>query len=122
MTILQLAITHLFLLLGASLTRLLGGFFDLLGLGAVVAPSQPHTRGNKHAKHVRDQHRSSFLRGLGVWLSHSTGGIAGGGLFEFDVQTAKHVLPVAIVFVAKVVLSNLSYAYALFPSSILYSR
>jgi hypothetical protein len=40
------------------------------------------------------------------------GGIAGGGLFEFDLQIAKLVLPCAVIFVAKVVLSNLSFAYA----------
>jgi hypothetical protein len=43
-------------------------------------------------------------------LSHGSGGIAGGGLFEFDVHIAKQVLPVAVVFIVKVLLSNFSFA------------
>ena len=44
-----------------------------------------------------------------VWSS--AGGIAGGGFLEFDGRIAREVLPLAIVFVGKVVLSNLSFAY-----------
>jgi hypothetical protein len=43
-------------------------------------------------------------------LRNGSGGIAGGGLFEFDRKTARQVLPLALVYVGKVVLSNLSFA------------
>lgn len=49
------------------------------------------------------------------WLTHGSGGISGGGLLEWQRQSAKHVLPAAIIFAAKVVLSNLSYAHAALP-------
>ncbi|KAF2149406.1 hypothetical protein K461DRAFT_281780 [Myriangium duriaei CBS 260.36] len=119
MTFLQLAITHVFILGSASLTRGLRGLFDLLGVGAVVSPSQAHTRGSRPSKYTGGQRHRSVLRNITVWLTHGSGGIAGGGLFEFDLQTAKRVLPVAIVFVAKVILSNLSYAYAYLPKYML---
>jgi hypothetical protein len=97
------------LLIGfSSLTRGLDRPFRWLGLGPAVAPAFPvapqggaYRGGNK--KHV--------LRSIGRWLSHGSGGIAGGGLFEFDVQTAKQVLPLAVVFVVKILLSNFSFAY-----------
>ena len=47
---------------------------------------------------------------FGRWLTNGSGGIAGGGLFEFDWQVAKQVLPLAIIFCFKVVLSNFSFA------------
>ncbi|GAM89864.1 hypothetical protein ANO11243_079040 [Dothideomycetidae sp. 11243] len=115
MTLLQLGITHIFILGFASLTRGLSGVFDLLGLGAVVAPSTAQARGLKPSKYVGGQRNRSYLRNISFWLTHGSGGISGGGLFEFDMMTAKHVLPVAVVFVVKVVLSNLSYAYAVLP-------
>jgi len=49
-------------------------------------------------------------RSFARWLSNGSGGIAGGGLFEFDFQIAKQVLPLAVVFVVKVLLSNFSFA------------
>jgi hypothetical protein len=44
------------------------------------------------------------------WLSNGSGGIAGGGLLEFDGKVARQVLPLAVVFVGKVLLSNMSFA------------
>lgn len=44
------------------------------------------------------------------WMTNGSGGIAGGGLFEFDLKVAKQVLPLALVFCLKVVLSNFSFA------------
>jgi hypothetical protein len=96
------------LLIGfSSFTRALDRPFRWLGLGPAVAPSFPiapqggaYRGGNK--KHV--------LLSAGRWLSHGSGGIAGGGLFEFDLQIAKQVLPLSIVFVVKVLLSNFSFA------------
>lgn len=51
---------------------------------------------------------------VGRWLFTTSGGIAGGGLFEFDYHIAKQLLPLAIIFVAKVLLSNYSYACVAF--------
>jgi hypothetical protein len=56
---------------------------------------------------------------MSSWTSSFSGGIAGGGLLEFDFQVVKQVLPVAVIFVAKVSLSNLSFAYAQLPIYIL---
>tara|TARA_R110002003_G_scaffold25_13_gene1233 strand:- start:7803 stop:8192 length:390 start_codon:yes stop_codon:yes gene_type:complete len=106
-TYVQLVLTHVLLVGFSSLTRALDRPFRWLGLGPAVAPSFPvapqewaYRGGNK--KHI--------LRSIGRWLSHGSGGIAGGGLFEFDWQVAKQVLPLAAVFVVKVVLSNFSFA------------
>lgn len=111
LTLVQLAFTHVFVLGFASLTRGLGAFFKMLGLGAVVAPSQAYTRSSRSMRYRGGQKHKSIWQNISTWFTHGSGGIAGGGLFEFQWKSAKHVLPVAVVFVAKVVLSNLSYAY-----------
>jgi hypothetical protein len=78
-----------------------------LGLGAAVAPSFPvASQGGAY----RGGNKKHIARSIGRWLSHGSGGIAGGGLFEFDVHIAKQVLPVAVVFIVKVLLSNFSFA------------
>ena len=110
MTLLQLLITHVLVLGFASLTRGLRSFFELLGLGAVVAPGTAYTAGNRASRYRGGQRNRTVMQNIKVWLTHGSGGIAGGGLFEFQTRTAKHILPVAVVFVTKVVLSNLSYA------------
>ena len=43
-------------------------------------------------------------------VTNGQGGIAGGGLLEFELQTALLILPLAVVFFAKILLSNLSFA------------
>lgn len=103
------------LLIGfSSLTRALDRPLRWLGFGPAVAPSFPVApqggayRGNKN--HI--------LLSIRRWLSPGSGGIAGGGLFEFDVQIAKQVLPLSIVFVVKVLLSNFSFAYVIPPPQI----
>jgi hypothetical protein len=110
-TYIQLILTHILLIGFSSLTRGLDRPFRQLGLGPAVAPAFPiapqggaYRGGNK--KHI--------LRSIGLWLSHGSGGIAGGGLFEFDTQIAKQVLPLSIVFVVKILLSNFSFAYGLY--------
>ncbi|KAF2036516.1 hypothetical protein EK21DRAFT_83478 [Setomelanomma holmii] len=112
-TYIQLILTHIMLIGFSTFTRALDRPFRWLGLGPAVAPSFPvapqggaYRGGNK--KHI--------LRSIGRWLSHGSGGIAGGGLFEFDVVVAKQVLPLAAVFVVKVILSNFSFAYAPLPT------
>jgi hypothetical protein len=92
-TYVQLILTHILLIGFSSLTRGLVNPLRRLGLGAAVAPAMPVAP-------------TRFLR----WLSNGSGGIAGGGLFEFDYAIAKQVLPLAGVFVAKVLLSNFSFA------------
>ncbi|KAF2642620.1 hypothetical protein P280DRAFT_467946 [Massarina eburnea CBS 473.64] len=107
---LQLVLTHTFLVAFASLTRGLGTPLRRLGFGAAVAPAYPvATTGGGFRTPAKQ--RSTFMR-FGNWLTNGSGGIAGGGLFEFDLQVAKQVLPLAFVFSMKVVLSNFSFAYA----------
>lgn len=103
----QLILTHLLLIGFSSLTRGLGSSLRRLGLGAAVAPAIPVApQGGAFRNTSAKSGASRFLR----WLSNGSGGIAGGGLFEFDYAIAKQVLPLAGVFVAKVLLSNFSFA------------
>ncbi|KZM25712.1 uncharacterized protein EKO05_0006046 [Ascochyta rabiei] len=108
-TYLQLILTHLLLVAFSSLTRGLASPLRRLGFGAAVAPAIPIAPigGAFRSVNIRTG-VARFLR----WLTNGSGGIAGGGLFEFDFCVAKHVLPLAAVFVAKVLLSNFSFAYA----------
>ncbi|CAN9083401.1 unnamed protein product [Alternaria alternata] len=108
----QLIITHILLILVSSLLRFSSNPLHFIGFGAAVPPSQPAApqggafRGNK----------KPGIYAFARWLSNGSGGIAGGGLFEFDWQIAKQVLPLAVVFVVKVLLSNFSFAYAPLPT------
>jgi len=115
MTLLQLLITHLLLLLFASLTRGLEPLLSLLGLSALVAPSHAHARpgdSDRPPGRYRGGRRyRSVWRNVRDWLTHRSGGIAGGGLFEFQARSARAVAPLAGVYAARMVLSNLSYAY-----------
>ena len=107
--LIQMLITHGCLLLSAYITRWVSPCLNSAGLSGGVAPSRPWQTppavkfGGKNA---------GFWDHVSRWTAYKTGGIAGGGLFEFDLQIAKLVLPCAVIFVAKVVLSNLSFAYA----------
>lgn len=74
-----------------------------MGFGATVAPSSPVTG----ALWGRRGKRSLFL----AHLFDGLGGIAGGGILEFEFRVVKRVFPLAVVFVAKVLLSNYSFAY-----------
>lgn len=115
MTLIQLAFTHVLLLALASLTRGLEKPLNTIGLGYVVAPSSAYSRGTRATRYRGGSRHKSVWANIMRWLTHGSGGISGGGLFEWQWQTAKHVLPVAVIFMAKVVLSNLSYAYAVLP-------
>ncbi|KAJ4381578.1 hypothetical protein N0V86_002942 [Didymella sp. IMI 355093] len=111
-TYVQLILTHVLLVGFSSLTRGLGSPLRRLGLGAAVAPAIPVAPQGGAFRNVSTKSGSAkFLR----WLSNGSGGIAGGGLFEFDYSIAKQVLPLAVVFVVKVLLSNFSFAYAPLP-------
>lgn len=110
LTLLQLCITHLFILGFAALTRGLAGPLRSLGLGSVVAPSQAYSKGNRPTRYTGGTRTKSVFTNISNWFVHGSGGIAGGGLFEYQRNTAKHVLPVAVVHLAKIVLSNISFA------------
>ncbi|KAI4718427.1 hypothetical protein E4T48_05302 [Aureobasidium sp. EXF-10727] len=115
LTLLQLCITHVFLLAFAALTRGLAGPLRSIGLGAIVAPSQAYNKGNRPTRYTGGLKTKSVFSNISHWFLHGSGGIAGGGLFEYQPNTAKHVFPVAVVFLAKTVLSNISFAYAVMP-------
>ncbi|KAJ4295117.1 hypothetical protein N0V90_007127 [Kalmusia sp. IMI 367209] len=112
-TYVQLLLTHVLLIGFSSLTRGLGNPLRRLGLGAAVAPAYPVAPAGGSFRNS-NKPQSTILR-IGKWLTNGSGGIAGGGLFEFDWQVAKQVLPLAIIFCFKVLLSNISFAYAPLP-------
>ncbi|KAE8844272.1 hypothetical protein PTNB85_02537 [Pyrenophora teres f. teres] len=109
---LQLAITHILLILVSSLLRFSSNPLHFIGFGAAVPPSQPAAPQGGAFRGSKKPGISAFAH----WLSNGSGGIAGGGLFEFDWQVAKQLLPLAVVFVVKVLLSNFSFAYAPLPT------
>ncbi|KAH0391463.1 hypothetical protein KCU89_g14492, partial [Aureobasidium melanogenum] len=115
LTLLQLCITHLFLLGFAALTRGLAGPLRTIGLGHMVAPSQAYNKGNRPTRYTGGLKTKSVFSNISHWFLHGSGGIAGGGLFEYQRNTAKHVFPAAVVFLGKTVLSNISFAYAVMP-------
>jgi hypothetical protein len=106
-TYVQLFLTHLLLIGFSSLTRGLAKPLRSLGFGAAIAPAYPSA---PQGGAFRNQSKPSSILRFGRWLTSGSGGIAGGGLFEFDRKIAMKVLPLAIVFVAKVLLSNISFA------------
>lgn len=104
-TWIQLAFTHGFLIVAASLTRLLANPLRRLGLSSWIAPSVPSNPG------INVGPRKGLYKLNPIYLIFSkTGGIAGGGFLEFDRSVALDVAPLAVVYVGKVVLSNISYA------------
>lgn len=104
-TYLQLLLAH-FLLVGfATLTRALSNPLYNLGLGAAVSPSHPVST-KIPGYRAEGKSRFPFRR----WVGSGSGGIAGGGTFEFDRKVARQVLPLAIIYVGKVLLSNISFA------------
>jgi hypothetical protein len=92
------------------LTRSLEKPLTSLGLTCIIAPSRPLRsstspvgfRGSGNPPSSGKQFIHRFVNG--------SGGIAGGGLLEFEWSVVRQVLLPAAVYVCKVVLSNLSYA------------
>jgi hypothetical protein len=109
-TLIEMLITHFFILLSAYITRWVSPWLNSAGLSGGVAPSRPFQ--SPSSPGFRGGKNSGFWHKLSRWTAYHTGGIAGGGFFEFDLQVARTVLPCAIIFIAKVCLSNLSFAYA----------
>jgi hypothetical protein len=112
-TLFELIISHFFVLLSAYITRWVGPWLTNAGVAGMIAPSGDLPSSSSPGFRGR---RSGASR---KWARSRFSGIAGGGFFEFEWQVAKHVLPAAIIFVAKVMLSNLSFAYAQLPIYVL---
>lgn len=107
-TLIEMLMTHFWISLSAYITRWVSPWLVSSGIAGGIAPSgslptnsAPGFRGSPKKTGIVP----SFLRG----------GIAGGGFFEFELRAAKVVLPCAVIFVAKICLSNLSFAYAELP-------
>jgi hypothetical protein len=79
-----------------------------VGLSALVAPSNSRQTqaGGSRVLGFSSLNPISLIAAI----FRSPGGIAGGGLFEFNRKTVMTVLPLAITFVGKVLLSNISFA------------
>ncbi|KAF2091633.1 hypothetical protein K490DRAFT_30993 [Saccharata proteae CBS 121410] len=110
MTWIQLCLCHVLLWGLAGLTRLLERPLRRLGLDAMVAPSRPISTGPPGFRGAGKS--TNPLNNILHCFSGATGGIAGGGIFEFEWKTARKLIPLAVVYFAKVVLSNISFAYA----------
>ncbi|KAL6712154.1 hypothetical protein ACN47E_000031 [Coniothyrium glycines] len=110
-TYIQLLITHALLILVSSLLRFFGNAMRSIGFGAAVPPSQPAAPRGGALRASRRPGIAAFAH----WLANGSGGIAGGGLFEFDWPVAKQVLPLAVIYMVRVLLSNYSFSYAPLP-------
>lgn len=105
-------ITHALFNFCAATTRFFARQLVNAGLAVTIAPFYPDYKsaGLPGLRGGRGNISVIPLRYLySVWSS--AGGIAGGGFFEFDGRIAREVLPLAVVFMGKVILSNLSFAY-----------
>lgn len=112
-TWIQLFFAHMFLVIFSGLTRWLAQPLRNAGLSALVAPSyssSPQAGGSR----MLGFSSLNPVHLVGA-IFRPFGGIAGGGLLEFDKKTALAVLPLAITFSGKVLLSNISFAYAAYP-------
>ena len=113
-TLFEMIITHFFVLLSAYITRWVGPWLTNAGVAGMIAPS------GALLSSISPGFRGRELGTRRKWpLQTKFSGIAGGGFFEFEWSVAKQVLPAAIIFVAKVTLSNLSFAYAQMPIYVL---
>jgi hypothetical protein len=95
------------------LTRLLSTPLTYAGLSGMIAPSHPLPPSNRQG--FRGQDKRGFSGFVSRLTSQGSGGIAGGGLFEFDPKVARRALSLAIVYAMEVLLSNISFTYTQFP-------
>ncbi|CZS96927.1 hypothetical protein WAI453_010244 [Rhynchosporium graminicola] len=114
-TLFEMLMTHWLILLSAYITRWVSPWLIAAGLSGGIAPSRPLQSQSPPGIRGLGKNASFFSS---ITRSH-TSGIAGGGILEFDLQVVKTVIPCAIIFVLKVSLSNLSFAYAQLPIYIL---
>jgi hypothetical protein len=107
-TWIQLFFAHVWLLLFAAVTRWVGQPLRRAGLSALIAPSGPlQSIGGGSRMLGFSSFNPVHLVGA---VFRPAGGISGGGIFEFDKRIALKVLPLAVTFVGKVLLSNISFA------------
>ncbi|KAA8911079.1 hypothetical protein FN846DRAFT_463976 [Sphaerosporella brunnea] len=99
-TLLQLLFTQFFLFASASMTRSFSRSLHSLGLGCMVAPKPKPSKGKRRAG-------GGGLREFTNKLRSSTTG----SIFEVKWREARLVLPLAVVYSLKIMLSNLSFAY-----------
>ncbi|KAI9887715.1 MAG: hypothetical protein M1823_000464, partial [Watsoniomyces obsoletus] len=109
-TLIQLLTTHALFLLVAPLTRLAARPLTAAGLAVLIAPARP-----LRSPPSASSSRRSLLGRICSWIVTGQGGIAGGGILEFDPKTAWQVLPLAMLFFLKVLVTNLSFAYTQLP-------
>jgi hypothetical protein len=114
-TLFELLITHFFIVLSAYITRWTSPWLTSAGVAGMIAPSRPLQSPSSPGP----RRNVGLLGSIKRWASDRSGGIAGGGFFEFEWPVAKQVVPVAVIFVAKITLSNLSFAYAQLPIYVL---
>jgi hypothetical protein len=118
LSLIELIGGHLFLIMFANITRLFGRYFAMAGLAGIVAPA--YALPAPPSTTYRSQGRKSrIFRLLSKVVGNGSGGIAGGGIFEFNRGVARQTLLLSVVYVLKVLLSNISYAYAQLPMYIL---
>lgn len=109
-TLIEMCLAHCWILLSAYITRWVSPWLVDAGLSGMIAPSRPLHSAT--APGFRGQSKKGVMGSMSQWSLLGSGGIAGGGLFEFDWPVVKQCLPVAIIFVLKVALSNVSFGYA----------
>lgn len=107
-TWIQLFFAHMFCLMFAGLSRWMAQPLRKVGLSALVAPSFGSNSPVSGSRMLGFSSLNPLQFGRAIF--QPLGGIAGGGMFEFDRKTAMTVLPLAITFVGKVLLSNISFA------------
>jgi hypothetical protein len=111
--LIEMLMTHCWILLSAYITRWTSPWLVTAGVSSMVAPSKPIPKATQGGfRGMQKNGGGGFLDAIFRWTSNFSGGIAGGGLFEMEWAVAKQVLPLAIIFIAKISLSNLSFAYA----------
>ena len=107
-----LFMAHGFLLMSACFTRFFSSWLLGAGLAGAVAPSLPlrlaHTPDGQRRK-------GGLFAALAEALSLGSGGIAGGGILEFEASTARQVLPLAVISVARIIATSYIFTYARIP-------
>jgi len=81
----------------------------------MISPSYSLQKSSLNSMYRGSAKKNGILRFLIRLTSFGSGGIAGGGLLEFNLKTASQVFVLASVYVLKVVLSNVSYGYTQLP-------
>ncbi|KAF8246732.1 hypothetical protein K440DRAFT_585327 [Wilcoxina mikolae CBS 423.85] len=100
-TLLQLLFTQFFLYASASVTRSFSRSLHAIGLACIIAPKPKPSKGKRRASDT------GGLRDFANKLRPRTTG----GIFEIRWREARIVLPIAVVYSLKIMLSNLAFAY-----------